>query len=192
MGSYISAIPLATPSWISSARFYRLSGHRVLMLPGKDHAGIQTQVVYEQKLKKEGVDIRNTPTSELTKSCYDFCIDRAKYMQGQEKALGVSADWSRELFTLDPRLNEIVFETFEKMWADGLIYRGKRITNWSVFSQTAISDVEIDYKEQKGNLWYIRYPWAGTTPKVGTEKLKLPNGTEVLIGEGGLIVSNHP
>lgn len=171
------------------ARFYRLQGYRVLMLPGKDHAGIQTQVVYEQKLKKEGVDYRNTPTEQLYKNCFDFCIDRAKYMQGQEMQLGVSADWSKELFTLDPRLNDIVFETFEKMWADGLIYRGNRIINWSVFSQTAISDVEIEYKEQKGSLWYIRYPWVGSVPSASAQKLKLPNGTEVSIGDGGLVVA---
>lgn len=142
-------------------RFHRLRGKRVLLLPGKDHAGIQTQVVYERKLKAEGTDITALDPEQLYRMCYDFCIDRAQYMRSQEKRLALSADWSRELFTLDPRLSQIVFDTFERMWRDGLVYRGKRIINWSVFSQTAISDAEVDYVEAAGNLWYIRYPFAG-------------------------------
>ena len=170
-------------------RFHRLCGERVLLLPGKDHAGIQTQVVFEKKLRAEGVDPKSLSTAELYERCYAFCIDRAQYMRGQEKTLGISADWSRELFTLDPRLNEIIFETFERMWADGLVYRGTRIVNWSVFSQTAISDVEVEYREQDGNLWYIRYPWATVPPATGAHSLTLPSGAAVRVGEGGIITA---
>ena len=138
-------------------RFHRLCGERVLLIPGKDHAGIQTQVVFEKKLKGEGIDVASRPVTELYYQCYEFCEDRARYMRAQEKTLGISADWSREFFTLDPRLNEIIFETFEKMWKDDLVYKGHRIVNWSVFSQTAISDVEVEYKEQEGHLLYVCY-----------------------------------
>lgn len=170
-------------------RFHRLKGERTLLLPGKDHAGIQTQVVFEKKLRAEGVDVRQQSAASLYEQCYSFCVDRAQYMRNQERTIGLSADWSRELFTLDPRLNEIVFETFERMWADGLVYRGNRIVNWSVFSQTSISDVEVEYKEQDGNLWFIRYPLAADQGALVDQKLKLPSGTEILVGAAGLVTA---
>lgn len=163
-------------------RFHRLRGKRVLLLPGKDHAGIQTQVVFEKKLKSEGVDPKGKEIKELYDSCYAFCVDRAQYMRSQEKTLGLSADWSRELFTLDPRLNEIVFETFVQLWNDGLVYRGNRIVNWSVFSQTAISDVEVEYREQEGNLWHVNYAEPGIV--VATTR------PETMLGDTALAV--HP
>ncbi len=166
-------------------RFHRLLGARVLLLPGKDHAGIQTQVVFEKKLKSEGVDTRAVDTKLLYQQCYDFCINSAHYMRGQEKRLGLSADWSRELFTLDPRLSTIVYDTFKKLWDDGLIYRGNRIVNWSVFSQTAISDVEVEYKEQDGSIWYILYPLVEAQPS--GVSLSLPSGCTLQIGEVGLV-----
>ena len=86
-------------------------------------------------------------------------MDRSNYMRNQEKVLGVSADWEKELFTLDPKLNSIVYKTFEKLWNDDLVYKGSRIVNWSVESNTALSDVEVEYREQKGNLWYFYYPF---------------------------------
>lgn len=156
-------------------RFHRALGERVLLLPGKDHAGIQTQVVYEKKLRKEGVEPSSIPTDQLYQRCYDFCIDRAGYMRSQEKRLGLSADWSRELFTLDPRLSSIVFETFKRMWDDGLVYRGTRIVNWSVFSQTAISDVEVEYKEAEGGLWYLCYPFNGARQLPQFPEVPLPS-----------------
>ena len=139
-------------------RYHRLKGFRVLMVPGKDHAGIQTQVVYERKLKAEGVEIEKMSREEFWKSCYDFCIDRSSYMRAQEKSLGTSADFKKEIFTLQPGVSEVVYDTFFRMWKDGLIYRGSRMVHWSVYSQTSISDVEVEYKEEKGHLWHIKYP----------------------------------
>ena len=149
-------------------RFRRALGEQVLLIPGKDHAGIQTQVIFEKKLAKEGIDFSALPRDELYKRCYDFCIDRAAYMRAQERRLGISCDWSRELFTLDPRLNQIVFDTFVRMWQDGLVYRGTRIVNWSVYSQTAISDVEVEYDEVEGELWFLCYPLAEPTAAKNT------------------------
>jgi valyl-tRNA synthetase len=134
-----------------------LLGKNVLLLPGKDHAGIQTQVVFERKLRAEGVELEKLSRAEFYNKCYEFCIDRSNYMRVQEKSLGISADWEREIFTLDPRLNSVVYDTFIRMYNDGLVYRGKRMVHWSVYSQTAISDVEVEYKEENGHLWDINY-----------------------------------
>ncbi len=154
-------------------RYYRLKGDRVLLVPGKDHAGIQTQVVFERKLRAEGVEIEKMPREEFWNKCYDFCIDRAGYMREQEKMMGTSADFSREIFTLDPRISEVVYETFFRMWRDGLVYRGSRMVHWSVYSQTSISDVEVEYKEEKGHLWHIRYPLLDKTEKPKRKRINL-------------------
>lgn len=140
-------------------RYNRMKGKKVLLLPGKDHAGILTQVVYERKLKKE----RNITRQELGREkfyqeVYDFCIDRANYMRAQEKRIGISADWSREKFTLDPDVLKVALETFVEMHKDGLIYRGERIINWCPRCATALSDLEVVHKKTDGKLYYIKYP----------------------------------
>lgn len=156
-------------------RYHRALGERVLLIPGKDHAGIQTQVVYEKKLRSEGIDTEKLSPMEFWKSCYDFCIDRSAYMRAQEKLVGVSADFDREVFTLEPGVSDIVLQTFVKMWEDGLVYRGSRIVHWSVYSQTSISDVEIEYKEEKGNLWHIEYPLVEAAEKPARRRVALGN-----------------
>lgn len=141
-------------------RFQRMMGMNVLLLPGKDHAGIQTQVIFEKILKERGIDVQATPREELFKMCYDFCMDRAQYMRAQEQSLGLGCDWEYELFTLDPRVSQIVLDTFVRLFKDNHAYRANRIVNWSVVSQTSISDIEVEYVEKKGNLYYVLYPWA--------------------------------
>ncbi len=173
-------------------RFHRLLGERVLLLPGKDHAGIQTQVVFERKLREEGEDVESMDREEFYKRCYDFCINRADYMRAQEKMLGVSADWSKEVFTLDPDVSRTVYDTFKKLYDDGLVYRGSRIVHWSVFSQTAISDVEVEYKEENGHLWHIAYaivddaeavePARRSLEDAGGELMNSQNAEKALIG----------
>lgn len=140
-------------------RYRRMQGEKVLLLPGKDHAGILTQVVYERKLKDErNITRQNLGREKFYKEVYDFCMDRASYMRAQEKRIGISADWSREKFTLDPEVSQIVLETFVKMYEDGLIYRGERIINWCPRCATALSDLEVIHKEIQGKLYYINYP----------------------------------
>ena len=164
-------------------RFRRALGERVLLIPGKDHAGIQTQVIFEKKLAKEGVDFTKLSRQDLYNRCYEFCTDRAAYMRAQERRLGISCDWSRELFTLDPRLNQVVFDTFIRMWHDGLVYRGTRIVNWSVYSQTAISDVEVEYDEVDGDLWFLCYPLAeATKPNPAARVIVLDHTTVISKG----------
>jgi valyl-tRNA synthetase len=140
-------------------RFERMQGKKVLLLPGKDHAGIQTQVVYERKIKEEqGVTRHEIGREKFYNDCYDFCIDRSNYMREQEKKIGISADWSREKFTLDPDSLKIALETFVKMHKDGLVYKGNRIINWCSRCATALSDVEVEHHEKNGKLYYIKYP----------------------------------
>ncbi len=169
-------------------RYHRAQARPVLLLPGKDHAGIQTQVVFENRLRATGRDLSTSTREQLYDECYAFCMDRAQYMRAQEKQLGLSADWEREFFTLDPRLSNVVFETFVRLWDDGLIYRGKRIVNWSVLSGTAISDVEVDRKEVEGTLTYIRYPFASPVTAPKFKEIDLPEGSQLLSAGGGLWV----
>jgi len=140
-------------------RYHRLKGEKVLLFPGKDHAGIQSQVVYEKKIKEErGISRYDLGREKFYKEIYDFCIDRSNYMRAQEKKIGISADWSREKFTLDPDVMRRALETFIKMEKDGMIYRGERIINWCPRCATALSDIEVIHKKTAGKLYYIKYP----------------------------------
>lgn len=140
-------------------RYRRMKGEKVLLLPGKDHAGILTQIVYEKKIREEREITRHDLGREkFYKECYDFSIGRADYMRAQEKKIGISADWSREHFTLDPDVLKIALETFVKMHKDEMVYRGKRIINWCPRCATALSDLEVIHKETDGKLYYIKYP----------------------------------
>ncbi|MEI7891043.1 MAG: valine--tRNA ligase [bacterium] len=140
-------------------RYGRMNGKKTLLLPGKDHAGIQTQVVFEKKLQAEfGISRQELGREEFYKKTYAFCLDRANYMRSQEKKIGISADWSREKFTLDPDVLKTALETFVTMHNDGLIYKGKRIINWCPRCSTALSDVEVLHKDSAGKLYFIKYP----------------------------------
>jgi valyl-tRNA synthetase len=140
-------------------RYNRMNGKKTLLLPGKDHAGIQTQVVFEKKIKAElGISRQELGREEFYKKTYEFCLDRAGYMRSQEKKIGISADWSREKFTLDPDVLSSALQTFVKMHEEGLIYKGKRIINWCPRCGTALSDVEVLHKDTTGKLYFIKYP----------------------------------
>lgn len=138
-------------------RFNRMRGKRTLWLPGADHAGFETQTVYDKKLEKESRNRFQIPRDELYKEMYAFSIENKKIMEGQLRRLGASCDWSREHFTLDPKIVEEVQNTFIKMYKDGLIYRGLRTVNWCVKHQTALSGLEVKRKEEKGKLYYMKY-----------------------------------
>ncbi len=140
-------------------RFARMNGKKTLLLPGKDHAGIQTQVVFEKKLQQEhGLSRIELGREKFYQLTYDFCKDRANYMRSQERKIGISADWSRERFTLDPAVLNVALNAFVQMEKDGLIYKGKRIINWCPRCATALSDVEVLHKEEPGKLFFIKYP----------------------------------
>src|SRR3989344_2135807 len=138
-------------------RYQRMRGRRGLWLPGTDHAGFETQVVFEKKLEKEGRSRFKMERDEFYKEIWEFVQENKHISEDGLKRLGASVDWSRNIFTLDPRIVEIVYETFEQMYADGLIYRGDRISNWCTKHQTTLSDLETKYEERADPLYYIKY-----------------------------------
>ncbi len=138
-------------------RYRRMAGDKTLWLPGADHAGFETQVVYEKKLEKEGRSRFGMSREELYKEILAFTLENKKFMEDEVRALGASCDWSREKFTLDPDIIEVVYNTFRKLFDDGLIYRGKRMVNWCTKHHTSLSDLETASKTQKDTLYYISY-----------------------------------
>ena len=145
-------------------RFNRMRGKKTLWLPGSDHAGFETQVVFEKILEKQGKSRFDFDRNTLYKMIWDYVQSNKHMMESQTRALGASCDWSREKFTLDPKIIEIVYATFKKLYQDGLVYRGKRVINWCPKHQTSFSELEVKYEERKDKLWYIRYPMAEQNP----------------------------
>lgn len=138
-------------------RFKRMQGLKALWIPGADHAGFETQVVYEKKLEKEGRSRFGMDPQDLYKEIYDFTLANKKVMEGQVRSLGASCDWSREKFTLDPDVVEKTQNTFLKMFNDGLVYRGKRAINWCSKHQTSLSEVETESAEETTPFYYFKY-----------------------------------
>ncbi len=138
-------------------RFHRLLGDDVLLLPGKDHGGIQTEVVFEKELSKQNIRKRDLSRDEFFKRCYEFSIMNMKNAREQEEMIGLSADFSKDIFTLDDRIKKTVYDTFVSMYKDGLIYRGKRIINWCTRCLSALADVDTENKDEDSFLYYIKY-----------------------------------
>ncbi|MDO8720918.1 MAG: valine--tRNA ligase, partial [Syntrophales bacterium] len=141
-------------------RFKRMQGYNTLWMPGMDHAGIATQNVVEKELAKEGVTRHDLGREKFIERIWEW---KAKYggaIINQLKRLGCSCDWSRERFTMDAGLSKAVREVFVRLYKNDLIYQGDYIVNWCPRCHTAISDLEVEYTEEKGSLWHIRYPLA--------------------------------
>lgn len=138
-------------------RYKRMRGFKTLWLPGTDHAGFETQVVYEKKLEKEGRSRFNLSREELYAEIMDFVQANKKATEDGMRQLGASCDWSREKFTLDPDIIQTVYATFKQMFDDGLVYRGKRIVNWCTKHQTSLSDLETLSEARKDKLYYMQY-----------------------------------
>lgn len=138
-------------------RYKRMRGFKTLWLPGLDHAGFETQVVYEKKLEKEGRSRFGMPSEQLYKEILDFTLENKKNIERQIRKMGASCDWSREKFTLDEDIVKIVYGTFEKLYNDGLVYRGKKIINWCAKHQTSLSDLETENMEKTDKLYYLKY-----------------------------------
>jgi valyl-tRNA synthetase len=147
------------------ARFNRMTGHPTLLVPGKDHAGIQTESAFTKVLQNNGEDKWQMGRNEFYKRCYEFCMTNADSARSQEKNIGLSADYEREFFTLDPKLTKIVYETFYKMYKDGLVYRDKRIVNICPNCKTALADIDTDHEERRGIFAYIIYPFVNEEDK---------------------------
>jgi len=138
-------------------RYQRMKGRKALWLPGTDHAGFETQVVFEKKLEKEGRSGLDMSRDKFYKEVWEYTQKNRKVVRKQLEQLGASCDWSREKFTLDKDIQKIVYQTLEQLWKDKLLYRGKRIVNYCPKHKTAFSDLEVKYKEKKGSLYFVEY-----------------------------------
>ncbi len=138
-------------------RYQRARGKSVLWLPGADHAGFETQVVYEKHLAKEGKSRFDLTREELYDQIYQFVDGNKERFFNIFRSLGASCDWSRFTFTLDNKIIKTAYQTFKKMWDDGLIYRGERLVNYCTEHRTGFADIEVEYKTVKTPLYYIKY-----------------------------------
>lgn len=143
-------------------RVKRMQGCSALWLPGEDHASIATEVKVEKELLKDGIKKDEIGRAAFLEKTWDWANEYRQRIANQVKKLGSSVDFTRERFTMDAGLNKAVRKFFVKLYEDGLIYQGNRIINWCPKCQTAISDAEIEYQEQNGNFWHIKYPIVGS------------------------------
>ncbi len=139
-------------------RWKRMKGYEVCWVPGTDHAGIATQWVVERELAKEGLTRHDVGREEFLKRVWEWKEKYGSRIINQLKKLGTSCDWERERFTMDEGFSKAVRRAFVSLYKEGLIYRGKRLINWCPRCHTALSDLEVEYEEEQGNLWFIRYP----------------------------------
>jgi len=151
-------------------RYKRMRGFKTLWLPGLDHAGFETQVVYEKKLEKEGRTRFDMDRNDLYKEILDFTLLNSSNIKDQVRKMGASCDWSREKFTLDESIVKIVYQTFKKLYDDELVYRGNRIVSWCTKHQTSFSDLEIKDEERTEPYYYLKYgPFTISTSRPETK-----------------------
>lgn len=177
-------------------RYMRMTGHPTLLLPGKDHAGIQTETVFTKLLQSKGQSKKEMGREEFYRQCYDFCLQNMEIAREHEKRIGLSADFTREFFTLDPRLTEIIYETFYKMYEDGMVYRDKRIINQCPNCRTALADIDTEHSEMRGIFAYIVYPFVEKEDrelakrKFGVEGLTIATTRpETMLGDSAVAVN---
>lgn len=167
-------------------RYHRMKGFDSVYIPGADHAGFETWVVYERKLNEQGKSRFDFSREQLYSMVWDYVAARRGDMELQLRALGVGASWEDSVFTLDNKVIDTVYETFHKLWDEGLIYRGERIVNFCTKHQTSFADIEVVYKEVPGKLYYIAYP---LMDKVG-DIVVATTRPETLLGDTAIAV--HP
>jgi valyl-tRNA synthetase len=167
-------------------RYHRLKGEASLLLPGADHAGFETQVVFERQLEKQGMSRFDFTREELYSQIWDFVVANKTNYESQFRVLGASVDWTRFAFTLDEKIVKQANSTFKKMWDEGLIYRGTRLVNFCTFHGTAFADIEVEHKEETGHLWHIRYPLTDGSGEVVVATTR----PETMLGDTAVAV--HP
>ncbi len=168
-------------------RYHRLRGDNTLWLPGYDHAGLATQIKVEEVLKKEeGKSRYDLGREEFLKRVWAWKEQYGDRIIEQLKRLGVSCDWERKRFTMDEGCSRAVREVFCSLFEQGLIYKGTRITNWCVNCNTALSDIEVEHKDDPGHLWYIRYPLVGEKDRYLTIATTRP---ETMLGDTAVAVN---
>ena len=143
-------------------RYKRMQGYNALWQPGTDHASIATEVKIIEQMKKEGIDKHDLGREGFLKRAWEWKKEYGGRIISQLKKLGSSCDWDRERFTMDEGCNKAVEEVFVKLYEKKMIYKGSRIVNWCPVCKTSISDAEVEYEEQAGHFWHIKYPVVGT------------------------------
>ena len=167
-------------------RYHRMKGDDAVFIPGADHAGFETWVVYERELTNQGKSRFDFSRDQLYSQVWNFVQEKRGNMELQLRALGVSASWKHLTFTLDDKVINTVYDTFKKMWDDNLVYRGERIVNYCTKHQTSFADIEVEHKNEKGKLWKIAYP---TLDKIG-EIIIATTRPETMLGD--VAVAVHP
>lgn len=177
-------------------RYQRMQGKNTLWQVGTDHAGIATQMVVERKIAaEEGKTKHDYGREAFTDKVWEWKEQSGGSITGQMRRLGDSLDWERERFTMDEGFTAAVQEVFVQLYNDGLIYRGKRLVNWDPKLHTAISDLEVENKEQQGKMWHLRYPLAdGAITAEGLDYLVVATTRpETMLGDTGVAVNiNDP
>ncbi|MCD6412293.1 valine--tRNA ligase [bacterium] len=159
-------------------RYKRMRGYKTLWLPGTDHAGIATQNVVEKELKKEGKTRFDLGKEKFLERVWEWKRKYGNLILKQLKRLGASCDWKKTRFTMDKDYTLAVKEAFAHLWNKGWVFLGKRIVNWCPRCQTSLSDLELEYQEEKSYLYYIKYPLAKSTP---TAKSQMPNADYIVV-----------
>ncbi len=168
-------------------RFNRMRGRDTLWQPGQDHAGIATQMVVERQLAEQGIDRRDMGREKFLERMWEWKAESGGTIQRQMRRLGASPDWERNRFTLDAGLSRAVIKIFVQMHRDGLIYRDKRLVNWDPKLLTAISDLEVEQREQESSMWHLKYRLEGSEDEYISIATTRP---ETMLGDGAVAV--HP
>lgn len=167
-------------------RYHRMKGKDAIYIPGADHAGFETWVVYEKVLQKEGKSRFDFTRDQLYSQVWNFVEQQRGNMELQLRALGVGASWEHLTFTLDEKVIKTTYQTFKKLWDEGSIYRGERMVNYCTVHRTSFADIEVVHKDEKGKLWNIAYP---SLDKV-TEIIVATTRPETMLGDTAIAV--HP
>ncbi len=167
-------------------RWRRMQGYNTLWMPGTDHAGIATQMVVERELAKDGVSRFDLGREAFIEKVWEWKARYHARISEQMRALGVSVAWSRERFTMDEGLSRAVRHVFVKLYRDGLMYRAKRLVNWSPGIHTVLSDLEVEHKEVKSSLWHLAYPVTGSDERL----IVATTRPETMLGDTAVAV--HP
>lgn len=173
-------------------RYYRMRGDNALWQPGTDHAGIATQMVVERQLNADGKTRHDLGRGPFLEKVWEWKEQSGNTITQQMRRMGTSPDWSRERFTMDDGLSDAVQESFVQLYEQGLLYRGKRLVNWDPKLHTAISDLEVENKDEKGSMWNFRYPLAdGETTADGNNYVVVATTRpETMLGDSAVAV--HP
>jgi len=169
----------------SLTRYHRMRGFNTLWVPGTDHAGIATQIVVERQLQDKGQSRQELGRKNFVARVWDWKQESGSTITRQMRRMGASVSWKHEYFTMDEGLSKTVTETFVRLYDEGLIYRGRRLVHWDPVLKSAVSDLEVDSKEEDGFLWLVRYPLADGSGDLTVATTR----PETMLGDTALMVN---